>query len=42
MPAEKAAENLYFAKINRDLIESLHKRMRADGDFLATLRSSAE
>mgnify|MGYP001812184326 CR=1 FL=1 len=25
--AEKAAEDIYFAKINRELIEALHKRM---------------
>ena len=42
MLAEKAAENIYFAKIDRDLIESLHKRMRADKDFLSTLRSRTE
>jgi len=28
--AEKAAEDIYFAKVNRELIESLHKRMRAE------------
>jgi len=27
--AEKAAEDIYFAKINRELIESIHKRMQA-------------
>ena len=26
--AEMAAENIYFAKLDRELIESLHKRMR--------------
>ena len=36
MLAERAAENIYFAKVNRELIESLHKRMRADKDFLST------
>ena len=30
--AEKAAEDIYFAKINRELIESLHKRMQAEKD----------
>jgi len=28
--AEQAAENIYFAKINRELIESLHKQMQAE------------
>lgn len=28
--AEKAAEDIYFAKVNRELIESLHKRMQAE------------
>jgi hypothetical protein len=28
--AEKAAEDIYFAKISRELIESLHKRMQAE------------
>ena len=27
--AEKAAEDIYFAKINSELIESIHKRMQA-------------
>jgi hypothetical protein len=27
--AEKAAENIYFAKLDRELIESLHKRIEA-------------
>ena len=30
--AEKAAENIYFAKLDRELIESLHKQMQAKGD----------
>ena len=30
--AEKAAEDIYFAKVNRELIESLHKRMQAEKD----------
>jgi hypothetical protein len=28
--AEKAAEDIYFAKVSRELIESLHKRMQAE------------
>jgi hypothetical protein len=28
--AEKAAEDIYFAKINRELIESLHEQQRAE------------
>jgi hypothetical protein len=28
--AEKAAEDIYFAKVNSELIESLHKRMRVE------------
>ena len=28
--AEKAAEDIYFAKVDRELIESLHRRMRAE------------
>ena len=28
--AEKAAEDIYFAKVDRELIESLHKRMQAE------------
>ena len=30
--AEKAAEDIYFAKVNRELIESLHQRMQAEKD----------
>ena len=30
--AEKAAEDIYFAKVNRELIEALHERMRAEKD----------
>jgi len=26
--AEKAAEDIYFAKVSRELIESLHKQMQ--------------
>ena len=28
--AEKAAEDIYFAKLNQELIESLHKRMQLE------------
>lgn len=28
--AEKAAEDIYFAKVSRELIESLHKQMQAE------------
>ena len=28
--AEKAAEDIYFAKVNRELIEALHKRVQAE------------
>ena len=28
--AEKAAEDIYFAKVDRELIESMHKRMQAE------------
>jgi len=28
--AEKAAEDIYFAKISRELIESLHKQMQVE------------
>lgn len=30
--AEKAAEDIYCAKINRELIEALHKQMQAEKD----------
>ena len=42
MLAEKAAENIYFAKVNRELIESLHKRMRTDKECDSTFRSRTE
>jgi hypothetical protein len=32
MLAEKAAEDIYFAKVNGELIESLHRRMQAEKD----------
>lgn len=28
--AEKAAEDIYFAKLDRELIESIHKQMQAE------------
>lgn len=28
--AEKAAEDIYFAKVNHELINALHKRMQAE------------
>jgi len=28
--AEKAAEDIYFAKVNRELIVALHERMQAE------------
>jgi hypothetical protein len=34
--AEKAAEDIYFAKVSRELIESLHKRMQAEKTSLQT------
>ena len=42
MLAEKAAENIYFARVNCELIESLHKRLRADQNFLSTFPSSGQ
>jgi len=32
--AEKAAEDIYFAKLSRELIASLHERMRAEENSL--------
>ena len=41
--AEKAAEDIYIAKIDRELIESLHKRMQAEKKFFhPSEQSSAE
>jgi hypothetical protein len=41
--AEKAAEDIYFAKINNELIESIHKRMQAEkNSFQPSGQSSAE
>ena len=28
--AEKAAEDIYFAKVDRELIDALHERMQAE------------
>jgi hypothetical protein len=28
--AEKAAEDIYFAKVNRELIEALHEQMQTE------------
>jgi hypothetical protein len=38
--AEKAAEDIYFAKVNRELVESLHKRMQSadSANHTATVR----
>ena len=30
--AEKAAEDIYFAKVSRELIDNLHKRIQAEKD----------
>ena len=41
--AEKAAEDIYIAKIDRELIESLHKRMQEEkNSFHPSEQSSAE
>ena len=32
--AEKAAEDIYFAKVNRELIEALHKRAQTEKSSL--------
>jgi hypothetical protein len=41
--AEKAAEDIYFARINRELIAALHKQMQAEkNSFQASDQSSAE
>ena len=41
--AEKAAEDIYFAKINSELIESIHKRIQAEkSSFQPSDQSSAE
>ena len=41
--AEKAAEDIYFAKVNRELIEDLHRRMQTEKNSLQPSdQSSAE
>lgn len=41
--AEKAAEDIYFAKVNRELIEALHKRIQAEkNSFQPSDQPSAE
>jgi hypothetical protein len=41
--AEKAAEDIYFAKVNRELIEALHKRAQKDkGSVQPSDQASAE
>ena len=41
--AEKAAEDIYFAKVSHELIEALHKRIQAEkNSFQPSDQSSAE
>ena len=41
--AEKAAEDIYFAKVDRELIETLHKRIQAEkNSFQPSDQSSDE
>ena len=41
--AEKAAEDIYFAKVNRELIEDLHRRMQEEkNSFQTSDQSSVE
>jgi len=40
--AEKAAEDIYFAKVNRELIDALHERMQAENDSGQPSDRSAE
>jgi hypothetical protein len=41
--AEKAAEDIYFAKVNRELIDALHRRMQTEkNSFQPSDQSSAE
>jgi len=37
--AEKVAEDIYFAKVSRELIESLHQQQRAEKQQNAATRS---
>lgn len=39
--AEKAAEDIYFAKINRELIESLHRQQLLEKQHVTASPSSA-
>jgi hypothetical protein len=39
--AEKAAEDIYFARVNRELIEALHKRMQTEKDSSQPSRQPA-
>ena len=34
--AEKAAEDIYFARIDRELIEALHRQLQAENSGQAT------
>jgi hypothetical protein len=38
--AEKAAEDIYFAKVSRELIVALHKQMQAEKNSLARAERS--
>ncbi len=38
--AEKAAEDIYFAKVNRELIDALHKRRQAEEQAGGTDKSA--
>ena len=38
--AEKAAEDIYFAKVSRELIVALHKQMQAEKNSLARAEDS--
>jgi hypothetical protein len=40
--AEKAQEDIYFAKINRKLIEELHRRAEAEKAAAAAAEKSAK
>jgi hypothetical protein len=39
--AEKAAEDIYFAKLNRELIEALHQQRQAEKQRPCVSRSGA-
>jgi hypothetical protein len=40
--AEKAQEDIYFAKINRELIEELHRKAAAEKAAAAAAENSAK